>query len=379
MDTFLKTESLIWLGFVFLLGLMVGSFVNVLVARLPFEKSVIWPGSRCFSCYQPIRWTDNLPIIGYLKLGGKCATCGTPFSSRYLWVELATGLLFAALFCVEVLYPIHKFPASKSLLTGFPPRSLTVLFLYHAVLVTLLLAAALIDAAHRIIPPLIPYTGAVIGIVGGTLMPWPWPHANTSLAVLPADPIWQLSEYHGLIPIGVQPWPFWGPLPSFAPPGSWQLGLLNSVIGALAGTLVVRWVKWLFEVGFGKEALGLGDADLLLMAGAFVGWQPAVFSLFTGAFAALIVFKLPGLLAAFVRGSEVERELPFGPGLAVGVIVTLLGWRWLGPRAQMVFLDLPTLGIMVGVMSVGMLAAGLLLRRPEEATAPVPAETGAKS
>ena len=70
---------------------MVGSFLNVLVARLPFEKSILWPGSRCFSCLQPIRIFDNLPIIGYLRLRGKCRSCGAAFSSRYLWVELEIG------------------------------------------------------------------------------------------------------------------------------------------------------------------------------------------------------------------------------------------------------------------------------------------------
>jgi len=367
MDILLKTETLIWCVFVVLIGLMVGSFLNVLVARLPYEKSVIWPGSRCFSCLQPIAWFDNLPILGYLRLGGKCRQCGTAFSSRYLWVEAGTAAAFFALFAVEVIYPIHRFPAAKPLATGLPPLGYTALFVYHAILVSLLIAAALIDAEHRIIPPIIPYTGAVIGIVGGALMPWPWPHPASVVNAIPTGIVWQLPEYHGKIAMGVQPWPFIGPPPAWAAAATWKLGLLNSVIGALAGTLVVRWVKWLFEVGFGKEALGLGDADLLLMAGAFLGWQPVVMSLFLGAFAALLVFKLPGMVMGFIRGSAMEHELPFGPGLAVGVVFTLLSWRWLGPRAQFVFFDLPTLGVMVGVLSVGMLAAGLLLRRNEDA------------
>jgi leader peptidase (prepilin peptidase) / N-methyltransferase len=372
MELLLKTETLVWCVFVVTFGLIVGSFLNVLVARLPFEKSIFWPGSRCFSCLQPIRWSDNLPILGYLKRGGKCAHCGTRFSSRYLWVEAGTAIAFLALFAVEVLYPIHKFPASKPIAAGLPPLGYSMLFLYHATLVSLLIAASLIDAEHRIIPPVIPYTGAIIGIVGGALMPWPWPLPASVVEAIPLGQVWQLPEWHGKIAIGVQPWPFFGPPPSWAAAGTWKLGLLNSVIGALAGTFVVRWVKWLFEVGFGKEALGLGDADLLLMAGAFLGWQPVVTSLFVGAFAALFVFKLPSLVMGFIRGTPIERELPFGPGLAVGVMVTLLGWRWLGPRAQFVFFDLQTLALMIGIMSVGMLAAGLLLRRNEEA--PEPAE-----
>ena len=363
----LALPIVVWCVFVFVFGLMVGSFLNVLVARLPFEKSILWPGSRCFSCLQPIRIFDNLPIIGYLRLRGKCRSCGAAFSSRYLWVELGTGLAFLGLFILEVVRPLHHLPGVHfDPILSMPTTAAIALFLYHACLLGLLIAAAVVDAEHRIIPPLIPYAGAAIGIIGGGLMPWPWPHPDSVVGAIPPGMAWQFPEYHGKIAVGGQPWPFWGPPWEFAAAATWKLGLLNSLIGALAGTFVVRWVKWLFEVGFGKEALGLGDADLLLMAGAFLGWQPAVLSLFVGAFAALFVFKLPALIVGFVKGSEVERELPFGPGLAVGVVITWLSWPWLGPRLQFVFFDLPTLGVAVGVMSVGMLAAGLLLRHPEE-------------
>src|SRR5881398_3325308 len=87
---------------VFALGLMVGSFLNVLIARLPYEMSIVWPGSRCFSCYKPIRLRDNIPILSYLLLRGRCRMCGAQFSARYLWVELFTGLAFLALFILEV-------------------------------------------------------------------------------------------------------------------------------------------------------------------------------------------------------------------------------------------------------------------------------------
>lgn len=348
---------------------MVGSFLNVLVARLPFEKSIIWPGSRCFSCFRSLRLTDNLPIIGYLRLRGRCRYCHAPFSSRYLWVELGTGLAFVGLFILEVLSDWQRIPGVKFDTVGtspIPSPAAIAMFVYHACLLSLLIASAVVDAEHRIIPPLIPYTGAVIGILGAALMPWPWPHPATAgvipVAGLNPDALWSLSEFWNKIPIGVQPWPFWGPVPAFAPPGTWQLGVLNAVLGALAGSLVVRWVKWLFEVGFGREALGLGDADLLLMAGAFLGWQIAVLSLFVGAFAALLL-KLPGLLLGVAQRGEVSHELPFGPGLALGVVATWMSWRWLGPKVQFIFYDLPTLGVVVVVLSVGMLAAGLLLRR----------------
>src|SRR5262245_25237021 len=159
-----------WCGFVFILGLMVGSFLNVLIARLPYEKSIVWPSSRCFNCYRPIRLTDNIPVIGYLRLRGRCRYCCARFSSRYLWVELGTGLAFLALFVVEVVLNWFSIPALKfDPLVNQPPWEGWVMFFFHAFLLSALIAAGMIDAEHRIIPPLIPYTGVVVGIVGGVL------------------------------------------------------------------------------------------------------------------------------------------------------------------------------------------------------------------
>ena len=182
-----------------------------------------------------------------------------------------------------------------------------------------------------------------------------------------------LPEFWGLIPLAVQPWPFWGPTFQFAPPGSFQLGLLNGVIGALAGSLVVRIIRWVFGVGFGREALGLGDADLLMMAGAFLGWQIAVLSLFVGAFFAILLKALAAIVGGAAPAPTADgqppadaRELPFGPGLAGGVVVTWFAWPWLGPKVQFVFFDGFMIGMAVIIMCVGLLAAGLLLRRAEE-------------
>lgn len=378
-----------WCAWVFLLGLAVGSFLNVLIARLPYEKSIVWPSSRCLACYQPIRLTDNLPVIGYLRLRGRCRSCGAAFSARYLWVELGTAVAFLALFVAEVVLNWPGIAANRltnpAVELAVPAARFWALFAYHAVLVAALIACAVIDAEHRVIPTLIPYSGLAVGVVGGALMPWPWPNPPVAATVLPTDEPWIFPEYWGKVPVGVQLWPFWGPPPGFAPPGSWQLGLLNSVIGAFAGSLVVRLIKWLFETGFGREALGLGDADLLMMAGAFLGWQVAVLSLFVGAVAGLALKALsvlagetPGKRAAGpappvslgeLRAAADPRELPFGPGLALGVVLTWFGWPWIGPRVQYVFFDLVTFGLSVVILGVGVLAAGLLLRRPDDASA----------
>ncbi len=363
-----------WCTWVFILGLIVGSFLNVLIARLPYEKSIIWPSSRCFSCFQAIRLTDNLPIIGYIRLGGKCRYCQAKFTSRYLWVEICTGVGFLALFIVEIVRNSQHIPALnfdyKATNFTIPPWRVWVFFAYHAFLLSGLIAAAVIDAEHRIIPTLIPYTGVIVGIIGGALFPWPWPNPAEIANVMPKDTAWWAPDHFGDIPLGLQPWPFWGPPFKFAPPGSFQLGLITAIVGALVGSLLVRLIKWLFEVGFGREAMGLGDADLLMMAGAFLGWQIALLSLFVAAPTALIL-KLLGLLVGLPKSEapaavQGTRELPFGPGLALGIVVTWFSWRWLGPRVQFVFFDPVAFGLAGAVMCIGMVAAGLLLRRPEE-------------
>jgi leader peptidase (prepilin peptidase)/N-methyltransferase len=153
MDWWFYVPILAWCLFVFVFGLMIGSFLNVLIARLPYEKSVLWPGSRCFSCLRPIRMLDNLPILGYLRLGGRCRDCKAPFSSRYLWVELGTGLAFLGLFAYEVLLnPAHLPGVRFTTIAAYPSLPALALFAYHAVLLSCLIAAAVIDAEHRIIP-----------------------------------------------------------------------------------------------------------------------------------------------------------------------------------------------------------------------------------
>lgn len=358
---------IVFLLILFVLGTVVGSFLNVLIARLPFEKSPIWPGSRCFTCLQPIPLVYNVPVVGYLLLRGKCRTCKAPFSPQYLWVELGTGAALVGLFVVEVLLNWHTIPGltdAKSVLltTGFPPVKALVFFALHAFLLVCLIASAVIDAEHRVIPPQVTYFATVVGLIGSTLCAWPWPTpAADAMKLLPPGVPWLLPEAASKITTGMTLWPFAGPPPGWAPAGSWQLGLMNGLIGALAGTFIVRSVKFLFEIGLNKEALGLGDADLLMMTGAFLGWQVAVIGFFVGALAALVIF-VPNLVIGLVRGREVGRELSFGPGLALGVVATWLGWPWVSDTARALF-EPVILGVIAACIGGGILIAGLLLRR----------------
>src|SRR5271166_196940 len=100
----------LWFIYVFVVGLAIGSFLNVCVGRLPYEKSLIWPGSHCPSCWQAIRMRDNVPVLSFLLLRGRCRTCGCRISWRYPLVELFTGLSFVGLFYLEMVANVLDLP-----------------------------------------------------------------------------------------------------------------------------------------------------------------------------------------------------------------------------------------------------------------------------
>lgn len=134
----------------FIVGLNIGSFLNVVIARVPEGLSIVHPGSRCPRCQAPIRWFDNLPIVSWMLLGAKCRACRLPIPFRYPAVELLTGLLALA---IAREYPPGPWAA---LLFGF---------------VCLLVAATYIDLDHWIIPHVITWPGIVLGIVAGRFSP----------------------------------------------------------------------------------------------------------------------------------------------------------------------------------------------------------------
>jgi leader peptidase (prepilin peptidase)/N-methyltransferase len=340
----------------FILGTIVGSLLNVCIYRLPMEKSILWPGSHCGHCWQPIRWYDNIPLVSYLLLRGRCRTCKSRYSPRYFFIELFTGLCFSGLFYLEVVADIHGlFPKNQQAnlieRLSFPTWSAWGGFGFHALLLCFLIVATFTDLDHREIPLTITIPGTVLGLVGALLWAWPWPQAPVSL---PAN--WWQAGANPRLPTGLYPWPFWAPLPAwFAPGNNWQTGLATGLAGALAGSVMLRAIRFLFGLGLGIEALGLGDADLMMMAGSFLGWQPVVVAFFVGVFAGLAF----GIAQLVVRG---DNMLPFGPGLAVGVVTTFLCWSWIAPHVMDFFFNGPVVLFLAIVSSVLMLGASYLLR-----------------
>jgi leader peptidase (prepilin peptidase)/N-methyltransferase len=339
-----------WYVYVFLVGLCVGSFLNVVVARLPYEKSLLWPSSRCMACLQPIRWHDNLPLVGYLVLGGRCRSCHRRYSARYVLIELATGVVFVGLFHLEVIANVLELPMLRRnwgfALGLFPLESLLV-FVPHAILVSFLIAASLCDLTEMEIPLSITLWGTIIGLAVATALPWPSPEPAH---FLPAPGPAAVPPTRG-----TYAWPVWYPLPTWLPPGSWRLGLATGLAGAAAGMVLLRLVRFLFWYGRGIEGLGVGDADLMMMAGAFVGWQPVV--------VAFLVAVFPGLFFALAQMAlRGEQSLPFGPSLSLGVVITLLCWPAIGAALGPLMFD-PVFVIGVGVAAaVAFLAVSFLLR-----------------
>ncbi len=352
----MEPALVIWLVFVFITGAAVGSWLNVCIVRLPYEKSVLWPNSRCGNCFQPVRWYDNLPLISYWLLRGRCRRCGQPFSIRYFLIELFTGLLFVGLFYVEVVLNVMEVPPLRrawAIQQGLIPIWAWLFFLGHAVLLSLLIVTTCTDLEHMEIPLSVTVTGTILGLILSACFPWPWPEDVGRLPI----PRKGIPNDQPIPVVGWQPWPVWRPdhFPDWLTVGSWQSGLLNGVAGVLAALVLVRGIRFLFGVGRGVEGMGLGDADLMMMAGAFVGWQPVLIAFFVSVFPALVL----GIVYMLVRGGQ---TLPFGPSLALGTLVTLLCWRWIGPHFQVVFFNKVLLLILAGGGAVFLLVISFILR-----------------
>ena len=159
-----------------------------------------------------------------------------------------------------------------------------VVFWAHATLLSLLIIAAACDLNGRVIPLSVTLFGAGVGLISATLFPWPWPNDVNTAGIVPNPGVDWCLVMPGR---GLYPWPVWGPLPDWLPPGSHRLGFATGLAGILVGTWMLRGVRTLFTRGLGQEALGLGDADLMMMAGAFLGWQPIVVAFFVGVLVAL--------------------------------------------------------------------------------------------
>ncbi len=358
----------LWIVFVFLFGACLGSFLNVCAWRLPYEKSVLWPGSRCPSCLQPIHGYDNLPLLSYWLLRGRCRACGATFSIRYFLVELFTGLCFVGIYYLDIILNVSEIPfvhqqgwfIQQGLIPPYTHMRLWAIFLWHVTLFSFLLVASLTDLEHMEIPLSVTITGTIVGLAGSALLAWPFPNDKAEPLVKKPASAFQLLANVQPAPNptpGLYPWPVWYPMPAWLAPGSWQLGLATGLVGALVGMTLLRGIRFFFGLGRGIEGLGLGDADLMMMAGSFLGWQPILAGFVLGVFAALVF----GILRLILTGSQ---ELAFGPALATGVMLAVYLWPRIAALEQVreLLFDARVITIFSIAGAVFLLGSGFLLR-----------------
>ena len=203
---------------VFILGALIGSFLNVCIVRIPKGESIMRPPSHCPSCKTPIPFYDNIPLVSYLWLGGRCRFCREQFSVRYFFVELLTAVLAVAV--------LARFGSGIAFLANF-------------IFVAALVVISFIDFEVKIVPDAISLPGIALGLVL-SLVQWPWP---PDYLTIPPSP-------------------------------------LSSLIGVLIGGGFLLSVAWAYQFFTGVEGMGGGDVKLLAMIGAFLGWPSVPITLF---------------------------------------------------------------------------------------------------
>ena len=257
-----------------LFGLLIGSFLNVCIYRMPQDLSVVRPRSFCTVCKHPIAWYDNVPVLSYALLRGRCRYCKAAISARYPAVELLTGALF--FFYVWRLGP--TLPALK-------------LCLYGALLVGLIFA----DLEERILPDEFTLGGAAAGLALAWFVP-----VNDEMA-------------EGLLWLAGLQWNV-----------HW-ISVMEAALGAAVPSFFLFLGGWLYLKLRHKEGLGLGDVKLMAMIGAFLGLRGALLTLILGS----VLGSVIGYAYIRITGKDPSSyELPFGTFLgAAGIAITFVGLR----------------------------------------------------
>ena len=285
------------IAFFFLFGIVIGSFLNVCITRIPEDISIVSPGSRCPRCKTPIKPYDNVPVFGWLWLRGKCRACGLAISPMYPLIELATGLLFVAAFL------------------EFGITQTTVKWLFFT---CLLLILTVTDLRVRLLPDVVNWPGFAAGLM-------------FSAFVQPNDGLGEMLVGRFL---HVR-------LPGFA------AGILDGLLGATFGSFLLWGLAAGYKAVRGHEGMGMGDVKMMAMIGAFLGLRGTFFTLLLGSLlgsvigiALVVGLYLGGWQSglakrASVRGLGTEQrlrwaiarkyQLPLGTFLGIGALAVVYG------------------------------------------------------
>ena len=374
----------IWFVFIFAFGCCIGSFLNVVIYRMPRDKSIVTPPSACPGCGKHIRFYDNIPLISWLVLGRKCRYCKAPISARYFIIELLTGSVFLGLFILYFRTDIRA---------GIPTFSKGGWFIYllHIILLAALIASSAIDLELWIIPLSICWFVTLAGIIGSAvgvfiiepvvinenrLLPavsadtgalaagaatglivsiillatglikrsYEEQGDNTAVndnpagkdpSVIPEDNfnhrLESLREIVFLLPIIILSFGAFWLSRNFEPIHNWWrdfsshpavAGLLGSLWGYFIGCGIVWSIRIFGTLALGKEAMGLGDVHLMGAAGAVTGPLVVVLAFFIAPFFGL---TWAGLNMFFKK----IRQIPYGPFLSLGILFVMILRNWI--------------------------------------------------
>ncbi|HMJ26027.1 MAG TPA: prepilin peptidase [Pyrinomonadaceae bacterium] len=257
------------------LGAMIGSFLNVVIHRVPREQSIVFPNSTCPRCSAEIKAYDNIPILSFLILRGRCRACQARISPRYPAVEALTAVLFAAV----------TWHDGWSYALGF-----------DLAFAAAMLALLFIDAEHMILPNVITYPGILFALITRLVVPYLSGPAHFD----------DLPQLISLLP------------PNYP---VWLVSVIGAALGALAGGGSLWLMGFLWEKLRGVEAMGFGDVKMMLMVGAYLGWRLTLLTILIAALSGSLV----GISIMLKRGSrDLQMTLPFGIFLGIGSIVSLL-------------------------------------------------------
>ena len=253
----------------FLFGLIVGSFLNVCILRIPADKSIVLPASSCTKCGKAIAPYDNIPVLSWIFLGGKCRNCKTKISAMYPAVELLTGILF--LVCYVVFGP-------------------TVDALKWAVFAGLLVVLTITDLRERILPDEVNFFGLGAGLL-----------LSFFTKSLDGTSLWMANKWFDF------------------PPPQVALSFADAALGALAGSGLL----WIVAEGYfrirGREGMGLGDVKMMAAVGAFLGLKRTMMTVLVGSLLGSVI----GIFLIAVSKKGRDYELPFGTFLGAGALLVV--------------------------------------------------------
>jgi len=266
---------LFWGISIFVFGLIIGSFLNVVIHRVPRGESVVVTSSHCTSCDAAIKPYDNIPLVSYLILRGRCRNCRAHISPIYPTVEFVTGALYLVVFLKHV------------------NDWLSLSLVADIVFVSLIVPLVFIDLRHKLLPDAITLPGLAV---------------MAALRVVVPEPILAGSMP---IPRGFDDWP------------GWAAALVCSAVGAVAGGGTLWLVREAYYRLRRVEGMGLGDVKMMMMVGAYLGWQPTLLTVFIGSMLGSVVG-----LALISRGKgTMKMEIPFGVFLGPAAIIAMFAGR----------------------------------------------------